>query len=1092
MKKQFFQIGIALSLALTPGVHAAGTQHHELKVRLFPSEHRIEATDRVTLPGPAAQRRISLNPDLKRTVKWLDDRSYEVIYNGVIDYPLRSVGEEYARGQKDTAGSIGPDGVYLDGGSGWYPQSPKQPGEKITFDLTVQLPPGWDAVSQGTRTEYKKDDSGTVVRWVCEQPQGGIWLVAGRYREYTERFGNIEAMAFFRKPEEDLAAKYLQATGEYIQMYEKLIGQYPYDKFALVENFWETGYGMPSFTLLGPRVIRFPFIIESSYPHEILHNWWGNSVYIDYGSGNWGEGLTAYLSDHLLKEQKGLDAQHRQEVLQKYADYVLSGRDIPLTGFRSRHGSVTEAVGYGKTLMLFHMLRLELGDDLFRQGLGRLYRDNLYRTAGFEDVRAAFEKVSGQKLGRFFKQWVARVGAPILELEGAVVKPVIGEGYELDIELKQVQGGEPYSLKVPVAITLAGEDKATLVNVSMDGLRASTNLSLSARPVRVDVDPRFDMFRRLDRREIPPALTQAFGAMRAIIVLPSESSPVLLASYRSFAQALTRAGPGQVDVVVDTDLAKLPPDTSVWLLGWDNSLLPQILPAFEEYGLKVDTRAGRVEFADEASTVLERVDHNVVLVGRHPLNPDLAVFWIGAENAAAHPGLARKLPHYHKYSYLAFSGDEPENLLKGRWQVVGSPLTGFPGGGPIPMGRLPGQDPLVDRSIPFSADRMMVDIRYLASEKMKGRGVGTPELDGAAEYIAHRFREAGLEPGGDVGTWFREFEAGKGISTTTLKNVIGILPGTDRNWEGQSLVVGAHYDHLGLGLGEGGLSVNRGRIHPGADDNASGVAVMIELARVLAAGTPPDRTIVFTAFTGEEWGKRGSEHYVLDPGDYPVDRIMGMINLDTVGRLGDGTLMVLGGDSASEWVHIFRGAGYVAGVNVQVVTKSLDSSDHISFINTGVPAVQLFTGAHGDYHKPSDTVDRIDPQGLVKVALVAREAVEYLAGREEPLTGPGTRGRGDSETRGTSEGTRKVTLGTIPDFAFEGEGVRLDGTVKGSPAEKAGLREGDVITVLGGKPVRELKDLSDILKSLKPGEMVTILVKRGEDILEFEAALGER
>ena len=170
MKKQFFQIGIALSLALTPGVHAAGTQHHELKVRLFPSEHRIEATDRVTLPGPAAQRRISLNPDLKRTVKWLDDSSYEVIYNGVIDYPLRSVGEEYARGQKDTSGSIGQDGVYLDGGSGWYPQSPKQPDEKITFDLTVQLPPGWDAVSQGTRTGYKKDDSGTVVRWVCEQP----------------------------------------------------------------------------------------------------------------------------------------------------------------------------------------------------------------------------------------------------------------------------------------------------------------------------------------------------------------------------------------------------------------------------------------------------------------------------------------------------------------------------------------------------------------------------------------------------------------------------------------------------------------------------------------------------------------------------------------------------------------------------------------------------------------------------------------------------------------------------------------------------------------------------------------------------------
>jgi S1-C subfamily serine protease len=200
--------------------------------------------------------------------------------------------------------------------------------------------------------------------------------------------------------------------------------------------------------------------------------------------------------------------------------------------------------------------------------------------------------------------------------------------------------------------------------------------------------------------------------------------------------------------------------------------------------------------------------------------------------------------------------------------------------------------------------------------------------------------------------------------------------------------------------------------------------------------------------------------------------------------------MVLGGDSASEWVHIFRGAGYVAGVNVQVVTKSLDSSDHISFINNGVPAVQLFTGAHGDYHKPSDKVGGIDPQGLVKVALVAREAVEYLAGREEPLTGPG--GGERASGRGEKKGSRKVSLGTIPDFTFEGEGVRLDGTVKGSPAEKAGLKEGDVIIVLGGKTVRELKDLSDILKSLKPGEVVAILVKRGEGTLEFEAALGER
>ncbi len=157
-------------------------------------------------------------------------------------------------------------------------------------------------------------------------------------------------------------------------MYSGLIGPYPYEKFALVENFWETGFGMPSFTLLGPTVIRLPFIINTSYPHEILHNWWGNSVFPDYEQGNWSEGLTAYLADHLMKEQQGSGAEYRMDTLQKYADYVLGSRDFPLTRFRSRHSSSTEAIGYGKSLMFFHMLRLELGDDTFRKGIREFYK----------------------------------------------------------------------------------------------------------------------------------------------------------------------------------------------------------------------------------------------------------------------------------------------------------------------------------------------------------------------------------------------------------------------------------------------------------------------------------------------------------------------------------------------------------------------------------------------------------------------------------------------------------------------------------------------------------------------------------------------
>ena len=1085
---------MVIALIFLPAqINAAGIEHHVLDVKLFPSERRIEAVDRVTLPGPVSQRGVYLNSDLIREIRWLDDRTIEVIYSGIIDYPLRNVGEEYARGQKDTAGTIGPDGVYMDGGTRWYPRVSKGGGEKLTFELTILLPAGWKAVSQGDRKEVvTKADGSTATRWVCEQPQDAIWLVAGQYEEYTKRFGKVQAMAFFRQTENELAGKYLEATGEFIGMYETLIGPYPYGKFALVENFWETGYGMPSFTLLGPRVIRFPFIIESSYPHEILHNWWGNSVYIDYGSGNWGEGLTAYLSDHMLKEQKGLGAQHRQEVLQKYADYVLQGRDIPLTAFKSRHGSVTEAVGYGKTLMLFHMLRLDLGDDLFRKGLQRLYRDNLYKIAGFREVRAAFESVSERELGWFFEQWVNRTGAPEIRIMEADVT-TLGRGFELNITLEQIQDAEPYKLSIPVAVTTAQREETTAVTISMDGARRASVrkfFPVPDRPVRIDVDPAFDIFRRLDRREIPPALTQAFGAEKAVIVLPDGSSPELLGSYRSLARFLTRTGPGEVEVVSDGDLEKLPADASVWLLGWENDLLKDILPAFEEYGLKLDARAGVVEVDVEVSTVLTRSEHSVVFTGRHPLNPDLAVLWIAAGNPAAHAGLARKLPHYHKYSYLAFTGDEPENIVKGRWPVVGSPLTGFPGDRSVPKGKMPSGEPLIDRPVPFSADRMMEDIDYLASKEMKGRGIGTPELDMAAAYVASRLAEAGLEPGGDNGTWYQAWTEIQGDKRMELKNVIGVLPGTERKWDGQSVIVGAHYDHLGLGMGEGGLAINRGRIHPGADDNASGVAVMTEVARTLSSGPPPERTIIFAAFTAEEAGKLGSMRYVSDPGGYPVVRSMGMINLDTVGRLGASKLLVLGGSSASEWVHIFRGAGYVAGVDVQVVKTSLDSSDHIPFIDAGVPAVQLFTGAHEGYHKPTDTVDGIDPEGLLKVAAVAKEAIEYLASREEPLTG-GTTERLSDKATGPSK-PRKVSLGTVPDFAYEGEGVRLDGTVEGSPAQMAGLRKGDVITGINGMTITELRDFSNVLKNLTAGNKVKIeLIRDGEQV-KVEAVVEER
>jgi aminopeptidase N len=290
----------------------------------------------------------------------------------------------------------------------------------------------------------------------------------------------VKAFAFLRTPDQTLADRYLDVTAQYIEMYRGLLGPYPYSKFALVENFWETGYGMPSFTLLGEQVIRFPFILTSSYPHELLHNWWGNGVFVDSASGNWCEGLTAYLADHLFAEQRGQGADHRRAILQKVTDFVTAGNDFPLSRFQRRYNAVTEAVGYGKTAMFFNMLGEKVGDAQFIKALQAFYRDNLFREASFDDIEKSFEAVTGRDLRPFFDQWVRQVGTPELRLDR-----VSGDGQRIDIALSQVQPGRLFALDVPVVIATDKGVETKTVSMPPDGARVDVSFDLKGVPQRV-------------------------------------------------------------------------------------------------------------------------------------------------------------------------------------------------------------------------------------------------------------------------------------------------------------------------------------------------------------------------------------------------------------------------------------------------------------------------------------------------------------------------------------------------------------------------------------------------------------------------------
>jgi aminopeptidase N len=1112
---------------------AAPPIHHALTVKMNPATHTLVVTDRIAWPAgdPAARLSFVLNSKLRITASdpkveevaapaaarpvGMDQGSpvpvkrYRVTrtaaapaltltYEGVVDRPLSDPKEEYTRGFRDTSGLVGTEGVYLAGSSVWYPRFDE---EFVTFRMEAAAPDGWHLISQGNGTSRGADG---VARWDSGGAMDEIYLVGGPLNIFKDSAGAVETLVYLHEPDASIAGKYLAATAQYIEMYRTLIGPYPYGKFALVENFWETGYGMPTFTLLGPQIIRFPFIINSSYPHEILHNWWGNSVFVDAAEGNWCEGLTAYMADHLIQEQRGAADEYRRSTLQKYRDYVKTGRDFPLAEFRNRFSAATEAVGYGKALMGYHMLRRHIGDDAFRGTVARFYREFKGKRATFRDFQRTAESVSGQKLAWLFDDLITRAGAPALQVTGpaggatAVAVRPEGGRFVVSGTLRQTQAGAPFVLDVPLVIQT--ERGATPAMVRMDRVAAQPfSVTTDARPVALHVDPRFDLFRRLDARETPPSIGQVFGEAAVVAILPSSAGAAELDGYRALLKGW-QSGSHAIEITTDAAVATLPAAKTVWLLGRSNRLANAVFG--KQQGLKVAPEA--VELDGEK---MAWAGHTMVVITRHPAALDKAVGWIVADPVAAMPGLGRKLPHYGKYSYLGFEGDEPVNTIKGQWQESDSPLRADLRPATQSTAALTALAPDVRKALAelppvFSQQALRDHVAYLASPELKGRGLGTPGLEQAAAYVADKFKAYGLAPGGDAGTYFQKFTVAKGEDGQPhdVVNVIGVLPGARGDWKDQSAMVCAHLDHLGLGWPDVRKG-DEGKIHPGADDNASGVAVMLELARALASGEKPPRTIVFAAFTGEEAGRLGSKYYAGHPA-FPLGKMEGVINLDTVGRLGAQKLTALGTGTATEWQHIFRGASFVTGVESRNVPESMESSDQMSFIEKGVPAVQIFTAAHADYHRPTDTADRIDVPGLAKVATFVKEGIVYLAERPEPLTvtiksaaGPATAAApaaAQPAAAGPPGTARRVSFGTVPDFAFEGPGVRVSGLVPDSPAAKAGIKEADTVLTIDGKPIANLQGFSDVLRTLAPGQTVQVVISRAGKQQTVAVTLAER
>jgi aminopeptidase YwaD len=322
-------------------------------------------------------------------------------------------------------------------------------------------------------------------------------------------------------------------------------------------------------------------------------------------------------------------------------------------------------------------------------------------------------------------------------------------------------------------------------------------------------------------------------------------------------------------------------------------------------------------------------------------------------------------------------------------------------------------------------------------------------------------------------------------------NVVGLLEGSDPRMASEYVVIGAHYDHLGLGGPESLAANPEGQIHHGADDNASGTSALLDLARVMAgARGGVKRSIVFVAFSGEELGLLGSAAYTRNP-PVPLASTVAMLNMDMVGRLRNGALFVGGMGTSPAWKPLVERlnaesngkpasaeSGSRSRFQLSYGQDGFGPSDHQSFYVKDIPVLFFFTNSHDDYHKPSDTADKINAEGIRQVAEFVREIATAVA--NEPSRIAFTKVK--SESKPTTGGFR-VYLGTIPNYSDQSDGMKLDDVRPGSPAERAGLKAGDLITRLGKTPVKNVYDYTYALGELRAGEEVEIAIRRdGRDM----------
>ena len=602
-------------------------------------------------------------------------------YHGVIDDPPKEPRHLRFVTPSETAGHIGAEGVYLSSETQWYLDFPESLSR---YRLRVALPSGWTAVTQGQRrssapcpAELCREAGLTLAEWETAEVSEALTLVANRFvetsREWASSGGQSVRLATYLFPEDaGLADEYLDATARYLDAYISLLGPYPFESFAVVENFFASGLGMPSFTLLGSGVIKRHYVQPYALGHEIVHSWIGNSVFNRVDRGNWVEGLTTYLANYYWHEWSGDHAQARDQrhlMLRGYNLHVPPERDYPLGQFTRKQDERDNAIGYQKAAMVFHVLRQEVGEESFWRSLKTLVAQYRGRHADWHDIERIFAETAAKDLRWFFAQWIEGTGAPALTLKNVTAHPLPRDADgRFSLSGSIAQTGPVFRSPLPILVRMSNS-RQHLVSTQLSGADTLFKSDLPFKPLTIELDPEAMVLRRLARGDMPPVLNHYVTDTKRSVILAfggsdTDSHPFQDVVKRIRSQDAQKA-PGQGTAITTlAENALLPGEGSVLILGGPASRLT-LQPLLSTHcGTRLQLRDGGVTVAGKAYD-----GPGIALVASchredRPGSVVTSVYALTPQSATA---VARLLFFYGWNSYVVFQDGKP--IARAEWDA---------------------------------------------------------------------------------------------------------------------------------------------------------------------------------------------------------------------------------------------------------------------------------------------------------------------------------------------------------------------------------------------------------------------------------------